>query len=135
MQYQIEEIEGIGVTYGKKLREHGVAHVADLLAKAGKKSGRASLHKLTHIPESLLLTWVNHADLMRIDGVGAQMSELLEAAGVDSVRELSHRRADNLHTKMKAVNDELGLAGKVPSETELKRWIEKAKTMEPRVSH
>lgn len=135
MQYQIEDIEGIGTTYGKKLREQGIAHVADLLAKAGKKSGRVQLHKLTHIPESLILTWVNHADLMRIDGVGSQASELLEAAGVDSVRELAHRRADHLHDKMKQVNDELGLSGKVASQLEIQRWIDQAKDMPAMVSH
>ena len=135
MQYQIEEIEGIGTTYGKKLREHGVVHVADLLAKAGTRSGRAQLHKLTHIPESLILTWVNHADLMRIDGIGSQTSELLEASGVDSVKELSHRNAANLYEKMKEVNSKLGLSGKVPSAADIQKMIDAAKKMEPGVSH
>ena len=52
-----------------------------------------------------LLKWANMADLMRISGVGAEYSELLEAAGVDTVKELRNRNAENLAAKMAEVND------------------------------
>jgi predicted amino acid racemase len=83
----------------------------------------------------LILTWVNHADLMRINGIGGQISELMEASGVDSVVELRTRNAANLHQKMLEVNEQYGLSGKVPSEHELVQMIEQAKKMEPRVQH
>jgi len=38
---------------------------------------------------------VNHADLCRIDGVGSEYADLLEAAGVDTVPELAQRNAAN----------------------------------------
>jgi len=135
MTYDIKQIEGIGTTYGDRLSHVGIHTVNDLLNLAGIKSGRHQLAENTGIPESLILTWVNHADLMRIDGVAGQYSELLEAAGVDSVKELAHRKAENLHTKMLEVNNQFGLTGKVPSAEHLSSMIEQAKKMDQRVFH
>lgn len=135
MSYKIIDIEGIGETYGHKLNLQGVHTTSDLLDKCGTKKGRADMAALTHIPESLILTWVNHADLMRINGIAGQISELMEASGVDSVVELRTRNASNLHQKMHEVNEQYGLSGKVPSEHELVLMIEQAKKMEPRVQH
>jgi phage-related tail protein len=72
---------------------------------------------------------------MRIKGIAGQISELLEAAGVDSVPELKHRNAANLHAKLLEVNDKFGLAGKVPSEQELEAMIAQAKELPPIVKH
>lgn len=131
--YDITQIEGIGETYGAKLKTAGVHKTGDLLEKAGTKKGRILLSTDTGLPESLILTWVNHADLMRINGIGGQIAELLEAAGVDTVIELGHRNAENLHVKMVAVNEEFGLSGKVPSAKELQDMISQATNMERQV--
>lgn len=135
MPYKITDIEGIGETYGARLMEESIASTGDLLKKAGTKAGRVSLAAATGIPESLILTWVNHADLMRIKGIAGQISELLEAAGVDSVPELKNRNAANLHLKLVAVNDQFGLSGKVPSENELQTMIDQAKALPRAVEH
>lgn len=133
--YEITEIEGIGETYGNKLRAKGIPKTGELLERAGTKKGRVKLAEETGLPESLILTWVNHADLMRINGVGGQFAELLEAAGVDSVKELAHRNAENLHEKLQATNNELGLSGTTPSLDHLRKIIDQAKQMQPKVSH
>lgn len=135
MPYKIIDIEGIGETYGAKLNKEGIMTTTDLLERCGTKASRKELAAATHLPESLILTWVNHSDLMRIKGIGAQFSELLEAAGVDSVPELKNRNAANLHQKLVAVNDEFGLSGKVPSEKELEAMIEEAHNLPPKVEH
>jgi hypothetical protein len=72
---------------------------------------------------------------MRINGVAGQFSELLEAAGVDTVKEFAMRNAENLHTKMMEVNKEFGLSGKVPSVDSLKDMIAQAKKMDQKVFH
>jgi len=133
--YTITEIEGIGETYGHKLNNAGIRTTGDLLEKAGTKKGREHLAAETGLPESLILTWVNHADLMRINGIGGQISELLEASGVDTVRELAHRNPENLHEKIMEVNDRFGLSGKVPSAKELQEMIAQATQMERQVFH
>jgi nucleotidyltransferase/DNA polymerase involved in DNA repair len=59
------------------------------------------------------------ADLMRIRGIGKQFSELLEAAGIDTVKELRTRRADNLATKMKEANAAKKLTRATPTERQV----------------
>ena len=74
-------------------------------------------------------------DLMRIKGVGEEYSELLEAAGVDTVKELKHRNAANLAVKMAEINEEKKLTRQVPAEKTVAGWVEQAKGMEPAISH
>lgn len=135
MAYNVIDIEGIGSTYAAKLEVHGIKTTGDLLQKAGTKAGREVLAAGSKLPESLILTWVNHADLMRINGIAGQTAELLEAAGVDTVKELATRNPANLHTKLVEVNNQFGLSGKVPSVEMLEEMIHSAKEMEPRVFH
>lgn len=61
------------------------------------------------IGEKMLLTWANMADLMRINGVGKQFAELMEAGGIDTVKELKHRNAANLAEKKTEINEEKNL--------------------------
>lgn len=135
MNYPVIDIEGIGETYAHKLEILGIKTTTDLLVKAGTKAGREVLAASTKIPESLILTWVNHADLFRINGVAGQTAELLEAAGVDSVKELATRNAENLHVKLQEVNNQFGLSGKVPSVDALKDMIRQAAGLDQKVFH
>ncbi len=136
----IESIEGIGPANGKKLRTAGVQSVNALLQAGGAKSGRKALAKETGMKESMILGWVNRADLMRIKGVSTQYSDLLEAAGVDTVKELRKRKPANLAAKMKEVNDSAIAKGssivrRPPSLSEVEKWVAQAKDMKPGVSY
>ena len=129
MAYKIIDVEGIGNVYAKKLIDAGINTVDDLLEKCKKPAGRKSLAEKTDISGKLILTWTNHADLMRINGVGPQFSELLEAAGVDTVKELKHRIAENLHAKLEEINESKNLVNRVPSVTEVQKMIDQAKLL------
>lgn len=131
MTYDIARIEGIGDTYAQKLKEVGVATTAQLLERAATPKGRAALAEETGISAKLILKWANHADLFRINGVAGQFAELLEAAGVDTVKELKHRVAVNLVPKMLEINDARNLCNRVPSVAEVQRMIDQAKELEP----
>jgi predicted flap endonuclease-1-like 5' DNA nuclease len=135
MPYKIIDIEGVGPNYAAKLEQQGISTTSDMLAKAGTKKERVALAAATGLPESLILTWVNHSDLHRIKGIAGQFSELLEAAGVDTVKEFATRNAENLHAKLVETNDKFGLSGKVPSADALQAMIEQAKTLEQKVFH
>lgn len=126
---KIDEIEGIGKVYAEKLIAAGIKNTDLLLEKGCTKKGRQELAEQTGIAEKLILTWCNHADLFRINGVGPQFAELLEAAGVDTVKELGHRVAANLVKKMEEVNAEKKLTRRVPSETEVQKMIDQAKEL------
>lgn len=135
MSYKIEEIEGIGGAYAQKLEKAGIKTTEDLLSKCATRSGRDSLAEATGISDKLILKWTNHADLFRIKGVAGQFAELLEASGVDTVKELRHRVAANLHAKIVEVNEAKNLCNRIPSLTELERIIEQAKQLEPVVTY
>jgi hypothetical protein len=106
-----------------------------LLEVGATKAGRVQLAAETGLAEDLLLSWVNRADLMRVRGVGTQYSDLLEAAGVDTVKELRRRRPDNLHKALCAANDERQLVRRTPTESEVERWVSRAKELAPVVSY
>lgn len=135
MAYKIIEIEGIGEVYAEKLQDAGITTTDALLEKAATPKGRADLAEATGIPAKLILKWANHADLFRIKGIAGQFAELLEAAGVDTVKEFRHRVAANLEPKLKEVNDERHLCKRVPSVTELERMIAQAKELDPAISY
>ena len=129
MAYKIIDIEGIGPVYAEKLIAAGIETAEQLLAKCAATAGRKALEEQTGISGKLILTWTNHADLFRVKGIGPQFAELLEAAGVDTVKELAHRNAANLAAKMLEVNEEKHLVRRVPVEIEVQRMIDQAKEM------
>lgn len=135
MSYKIEEIEGIGPSYREKLAAASIETTEDLLKLCCDSKGREAVAEKTGLSTKQILKWANMADLMRISGVAGEYAELLEAAGVDTVKELRHRKADNLAAKMKEVNEQKKLTRVVPSETQVAKWVEQAKAMEPRITH
>lgn len=135
MAYKVVDIEGVGATYAEKLAAAGINKVEELLAKCAAPAGRKALAEETGISDKLILKWTNHADLIRIHGVGPQFAELLEAAGVDTVKEFRHRNAENLAAKMEEVNAEKNLVNRVPSVKELTKMIAEAATLEAVVTY
>ena len=135
MAYKIEEIEGIGSVYAEKLETVGIKTTEELLDRAETKKGREKLAEETGISEKLILKWANHADLFRIKGIAGQFAELLEAAGVDTVKELRHRVPANLYAKLVEVTDARNLCNRVPAESEIARMVDQAKEMEPRMKY
>ena len=131
----IEYIEGIGKMNGKKLRAAGVKGTGTLLTTCCDKKGRKAMAAETGISEKMLLEWANRADLMRVKGVGSEYSDLLEASGVDTVKELRTRKPENLHTKMLEVNTKKKLVRRPPSMGEVQRWVDGAKGLDPVITH
>ncbi len=133
---KVEDIEGVGPVYAEKLNLVGIQTTDDLLEQGAKPGGRTAIEEATGIGHSLILEWVNHVDLMRIDGVGSEYSDLLEAAGVDSPAELAHRNAANLATTVQeVVAARPGIVRRVPSESELQGWIDQSKDLPKVVEH
>lgn len=135
MSYPIAEIEGIGPAFAAKLKAVGISTTKAYLGRAKDPKGRKALAEETGIDDKRILKWANMADLMRIKGVGEEYSELLEAAGVDTVKELKHRKAGNLAEKMREVNAAKKLVRQVPSEKAVADWVEQAKNLVPIMSY
>ena len=135
MGYKIAEIEGIGDVYAEKLAGVKVTNTDQLLAMCCDKKGRSKVAEESGISEKLLLSWANKADLMRLKGIGSEYSDLLEAAGVDTVKELRTRNAANLTAKLAEVNEAKKLTRAVPAESVVTGWINEAKETEPKITH
>jgi predicted flap endonuclease-1-like 5' DNA nuclease len=129
MAYKVIDIEGVGEVYAEKLIAAGIKNDVELLEKCAKSSGRKALEASTGISGRLIMKWTNHCDLFRINGVGPQFSELLEASGVDTVKELKHRVAENLQKKLEEVNTQKNLTKRVPSVSEIQEMINQAKDL------
>lgn len=129
---KLSVIEGIGDVYEEKLNSIGINSMEELLETCATKKGRTDLAEKADISEKLILKWANHADLARIKGIGGEYAELLEAAGVDTVPELALRNAENLFKKMVEINEAKALVRKLPTEEQVKAWIEQAAKL-PRV--
>lgn len=127
--YPIENVEGIGPVMGEKLREQGIKDTDTLLQNVLKPAQRKNLAETTGISPKLILRFANMVDLYRINGVGLEYSELLEAAGVDTVPELAQRNATNLTKAVAEANEQKNLTRRVPSETEVSKWIAQAKEL------
>ncbi len=131
----IEKIEGIGPVYAQKLSQAGIRTTEDLLDHGKTRKGREELAEAVGISGVLVLKWVNMADLMRVRGIGEEYSELLEKAGVDTVRELRNRRPDNLHAALITANQMHKLVRRPPHLSEVEKWVKSAKELEPVVSY
>ncbi len=132
---KLTTIEGVGDVLAKKFKKAGVGSVEALLKVGCTAKGRKQLEAATSLDGKRILKFVNHADLMRVKGIGGEYSELLEAAGVDTVVELAARNAENLHAKMAEVNAKKKLVRQLPSASQVKGWVAQAKQLGRVVTH
>ena len=135
MGYSITEIEGIGDIYTVKLRKIGISSTDKLLERSRTPKDRENIAKLAGISPKLILEWANLADLMRIKGIGQEWADLLEEAGVDTVKELKSRKADNLYDKIIEVNDEKWLVRRLPPLNYVRDWIKQANKLPPALEY
>jgi len=126
------KIEGIGEKYATKLKMIGISTTGTLLDRGRTPRGRKEIAEKSKISKTLILEWVNLADLFRIKGVGEEYSDLLEEAGVDTVVELAQRNPANLYASVVDVNKKKKLVRKLPTEDQIKDWVKQAKKL-PRI--
>jgi predicted flap endonuclease-1-like 5' DNA nuclease len=127
--HKIEDVEGIGPATGEKLRAAGVKDTDSLLAGAKTATQRKQLAEAAGLSPEQILKFANMADLYRVSGIGSEFAQLLEAAGIDTVPELARRAPANLAQKLAEINEAKKLTRRVPTEAEVGKWVEQAKTL------
>ena len=132
---KIVDIEGIGPVQAEKLQKTGVRSTTALLKRGGNAKGRKELASATNIAETKILEWVNHADLFRVRGIGSEYSDLLEAAGVDTVPELKQRNAKALYETLVKTNEAKKLVRKLPTAEQVAEWVKQAKTLPKAITY
>ena len=135
MSYPITDIEGIDDDVAATLKSAGIRSTERLLEAARTVKGRKTLAEKTGFGEKQLLCWANVADRMRIKGISKEYAELLQAAGVDTVKELKYRNPLNLAKAMADANKRRKVVRLLPSEKVVKRWIENAKLLPLKITY
>lgn len=135
ISHPIADIAGIEPDMVALLKSKGIRTSAKLLDAAKDPKGRKALSEKTGIDEKRLLGWANMADRMRIKGVGQEYASLLQAAGVDTVKELKYRNPEKLAKAMAEANKKRKLVGVLPSDRAVVRWIEHAKRLPLKITY
>lgn len=130
---RIDQVAGITHKDATKLRKHGVRTSKGLIEAAASRKDRADLSDATGIDPRDLQQWINHSDLMRVKGVGAEYAELLVAAGVDTLRDLRRRNPTALLAKIIGLNGDSKVVQRLPTESMVEGWIEAARGLDPSV--
>jgi predicted flap endonuclease-1-like 5' DNA nuclease len=128
---RIDQVAGIGQRDATKLRKHGVRTSKGLIDAASSRTGRSKLAGATGIDQRDLQQWINHSDLLRVKGVGAEYAELLVASGVDTLRDLRRRNPTALLAKIIGLNGDSKVVQRLPTESMVEGWIEAAKDLDP----
>jgi len=126
-------IEGIGPAYQEKLIAADIRTIEQLLEQGATPAGRKGIVEHSGISAERILDWVNRADLMRIEGIGEEYSDLLERSGVDTVKELAQRNPVNLQQKLSDVNTKESLVRRLPSFPRVRGWVSQAKELPRKV--
>ena len=135
MSYAIMDIKGIGPLMAEKLKKVGRRTTAKLLETAKSAKGRKELAAKIGVDEKTILRWANLADRMRIKGVGEDYAKLLQAVGVDTVKELKYRNVAKLASAMREANQKTKLVRLLPSERRVRRWIDQAKQLPLKITY
>ncbi len=126
--YEIEEVEGIGPAYGKRLRTIGISSTCDLVRTClGNEDKIQEIAKTIKVKKEAVADWTGMADLMRLPGVNGQFAELIQTVGTVSVDELAKVDAKVLLTKMSEFNAKTSIVPEVPALEVLTEWISAAK--------
>jgi hypothetical protein len=135
MSYPLTDIEGIDDDVAGTFKSVGIRSSERLLEAARTVKGRKALAGRTGFSEKQLLCWANVADRMRVKGVSKEYADLLQAAGVDTVKELKYRNPRNLALAMAEANKKHKLVRLLPSEKVIQRWIEDARKLPIKISY
>jgi predicted RecB family nuclease len=135
MTYPITDIDGIDGEAAAILKSVGIRSTERLLEAARTVRGRKMLAIKTGFDEKQLLCWANVADRMRIKGIRKEYAELLQAAGVDTVKELKYRNPGNLAKAMAEANKRRKMVRLLPSEKVVCTWIESAKKLQLKITY
>ncbi len=129
MTRRLTDMKGMDPELQQKLASIKITTTDQLLAKAGSPAQRSVLARQLGVSTGHLADCANRAGLMRLRGVNADMALLLEECGVDSIKDLQHRKATNLQANLRAANEQKRLTRQSPSLDQVQDWINEASSI------
>lgn len=127
----INKLRGLPAASEAKLLERGIRTSDQFLEAARTHDRRQELAEYAGVETRAILELANRADLARVKGIGGVFSDLLEHAGVDTVKELATRHPANLYAKLIETNTRERLAGRAPTRNAVENWVAQAKELPP----
>lgn len=135
MPVPVQKLKGATMSLVNKLKKQGISNSDKLLESAAKPAGRKALAEACGCDARVILELANRADLSRVSGIAGVYSDLLEQAGVDTVKELAKRKPDNLHAKILETNQASGLTKQPPGAAKVSDWVKQAKALPKLLSY
>lgn len=129
MTTSVKDLHGINDAIVDALMGKGIKDNEQLVVAAASPAQRKELAAACGCETKALLQLANRADLARIKGVSGVYGDLLEHAGVDTLKELATRRPENLHARLVETNDRMKLTERSPTVVQVGGWIGQAKEL------
>lgn len=129
MSLTLGELRGITDAVLNALKAQGISDSDSLLEAARTPKDRHDLAAVTGVAGKVILELANRADLARVKGIGRVYSDLMEEAGVDTVKELAQRSARSLHKKLIEINSVRQFTQRPPSVEQIGDFIEQARLL------
>lgn len=129
MSVHVSELKGINDAILAVLKAQGLGDSDAMLEATKTPKDRKTLAAAAGVETAVILELANRADLARVKGIGRVYSDLMEEAGVDTVKELARRAPANLHAKLIEINNVRQFTQRPPSVDQVTDFVEQAKTM------
>jgi predicted flap endonuclease-1-like 5' DNA nuclease len=131
----LKELKGMKPAVHTKLKTHKITNSDALLSAGASPKARTELAGKLGVNPSHVLELINRADLARVKGIGSIYANMLEVAGVDTVKELAQRKPDNLVATLAEVNAKKKLTKQTPTVDQVKDWVGQAKALKKVVTY
>ena len=131
----LKELKGMKPAVHTKLKAHKITNSDALLSAGASPKGRTELASKLGVATAHVLELINRADLARVKGIGSIYSNMLEVAGVDTVKELAQRKPENLVATLAEVNAKKKLTKQTPTADQVKGWVGQAKALKKVVTY
>jgi len=123
----IEEIQGIGEIYQKRLNKSQIYTIGDLLSVGTRVRSKVELAKMLEVDHNKLVDWLNQAELMTIKDIDGRAAEVLAECGIANLSQLCDQDEQALTTAYNAIVEKKAHASLQPVNLEtVKQWITSA---------
>lgn len=124
----IEEVQGIGEVYQKRLNKSNIYTVSDLLSVGTRARSKIELAAMLEVDHNKLSDWLNQAELMTLKDIDGRAAEVLADLNITSLALLAEQNPEQLHAAYNQRVAEVQHASLKPVSIEVvNKWISNAK--------
>ena len=129
MYNPIAMMKGVSSELQERFAQIGIKYTQQLLERGRTASQREELAQHLGISQKNLAELVGRADMMRLHGIGGDLSLLLKEAGVLSCKVLSQQSVEPLHKRLGELHIGQRIAYHAPSRAQVRSWINEAQEL------